>query len=151
MVRDLRGLAREVSAYPTDADPWRPLPGIANPGGTLALHLAGNIRHYVGAVLGGSGYVRDRAAEFSRRDVPRAELVAEIERAVADAERVLPALTSATLAAPFPEAVGGHRFVTSRFLVHLVAHLGYHVGQVDYHRRVVAGGGAVGTLSVAEL
>ena len=72
MVRDLRAVMREVSAYATDEDPWREVPGMANCGGTLALHLAGNIRHYVGAVLGGSGYVRDRDGEFLRRDVPRA-------------------------------------------------------------------------------
>jgi hypothetical protein len=26
-----------------------------------------------------------------------------------------------------------------QFMVHLVAHLGYHLGQVDYHRRIAAG------------
>ncbi len=72
LARDLRALRREIEAYPEERDLWRVQPGITNPGGTLALHLAGNLQYFVGAVLGGTWYVRDRDAEFSRRDVPRA-------------------------------------------------------------------------------
>ncbi len=151
MVRDLRALTREVSAYPTDADPWREVPGLTNCGGTLVLHLAGNTRHFIGAVLGGSGYVRDRDAEFGRRGVPRAALVTEVELAIAEAERVLPALTATQLAAEYPLEVGGRRLRTSLFLAHLVSHLGYHLGQVDYHRRVVGPGGTVGAVAIVEL
>lgn len=152
MVRDLRALAREVAAYPDDESPWRPVPGIANGGGTLARHLAGNIRHFVGAVLGGSGYVRDREAEFGARGLTRAALAAEIAEAIAELERVMPSLSAERMAAEFPVEVGGHRFVTARWLTHLASHLGYHLGQVDYHRRMVApASGTVGTMSVAEL
>src|SRR3954449_6780680 len=79
--RELATLQREVEAYPDESDLWREVPGVANVGGTLALHLAGNLQHYFGARLANSGYVRDRAAEFARRDVPRSELVREIEAA----------------------------------------------------------------------
>jgi uncharacterized damage-inducible protein DinB len=152
MIRDLRDLAREVQAYPDDASLWQPVPGIANTGGTLVLHLAGNIQHFIGAVLGGSAYVRDREAEFGRRGVTRAELVAEIERAVAAAERVMPTLTSATLAAAFPVPMGGRTFTTARWLTHLLSHLAYHLGQVDYHRRMVApASGTAGTMGLAAL
>lgn len=152
MVRDLRALAREVAAYPDDAAPWRPVPGIANPGGTLVRHLAGNVRHFIGAVLGGSAYVRDRDGEFARRDVTRAAMEADVAEAIAEAERVLPTLTPARMAAEFPVEVGGRRVVTARWLTHLASHLAYHLGQVDYHRRMVAPeSGTVGTMDIAVL
>lgn len=149
MVRDLRALAREVSAYPDDASVWQAVPGLANAGGTLVLHLAGNVQHFIGAVLGGSGYVRDRDAEFGSRGVTRAALVAQVEAAIAQVERVLPTLSSERMHAEYPIEVGGHRMTTSRWLSHLVAHLAYHLGQVDYHRRVVApASGTVGTMAM---
>ena len=152
MVRDLRALAREVSAYPSDAHLWQVMPGITNAGGNLALHLAGNLRHFLGAVLGASGWVRDREREFNARDVARAAVVAEIEIAIGEVDRVMPTLTDATLAAPFPVEVLGRRLPTGRFLTHLCSHFAYHLGQIDYHRRIVApASGTAGTMSLAEL
>lgn len=152
ITRELRALAREIQAYPDEASVWRTLPGVANSAGTLALHLAGNIQHYVGAKLGGSTYKRDRPAEFARRDVPRAELLHEIERAIAAAEGTLPRLSERDLAADFPEAVGGRIIRTDEFLLHVATHLGWHLGQVDYHRRMVTGEtGKIGAVAVTEL
>ncbi|HMA41138.1 MAG TPA: DinB family protein [Gemmatimonadales bacterium] len=141
IVRDLKALGREVEAYPDDASLWKTPPGIANSGGTLALHLCGNVQHFFGAVLGGSGYVRDRAAEFNRRDVPRSEIAAQIQAAIAAAELGLAKAGDAVMARDYPEQIAGHTVVTGEWLVHLVAHLGYHLGQVDYHRRLVTGKG----------
>jgi hypothetical protein len=92
LARDQRALRREIEAYADERDLWRVVPGITNCGGTLALHLAGNLQHFVGAVLGGTGYARDRAAEFARRDVPQSELLRGIDEAIATVERILPAL-----------------------------------------------------------
>ena len=150
--RELRALRREVAAYPTDEALWRLPPGLPNAAGTLALHLAGNVQHYVGHCLGGSGYARDRDAEFARRDVPRAELLAEIDRALAVVGDGLARTSPTALAAPFPEVVGGWRVRTDEFLLHLVAHFGYHLGQIDYHRRVVTGDArGIRAIAVAEL
>lgn len=152
IVRDLKGVRREIEAYPDEPDLWRLPPGIANSAGTLALHLAGNVQHFFGAVMGGTGYKRDRDAEFSRRDVARAELVAEVEAAIAVVDRGLAQVSEAALAAEFPERIAGHTVTTGEWLVHLVAHLGYHLGQIDYHRRLVTGQGeTVGTMGLAEL
>ncbi len=152
IVRELRALAREIQAYPDDASVWRTFPGIANSAGTLALHLAGNIQHYVGAKLGGGAYQRDRPAEFARRDVARAELLREIERAIQAAEGTLPRLSDRELAADFPEPVGGRVIRADEFLLHVATHLGWHLGQVDYHRRLVTGeGGKIGAVAVTEL
>jgi uncharacterized damage-inducible protein DinB len=152
LARDLAALRRELEAYPDERDLWATPPGVPNSAGTLALHLAGNLRHYVGAVLGGDGYVRDRDAEFARRDVPRAELAAGIAEAEAAVRRTLAALPDARLAEEFPQPVGERRIVTADYLVHLAAHLAYHLGQVDYHRRLVTGDGrGVGAVSPREL
>src|SRR5262245_21734885 len=91
LIRDLKSLRREIEAYPEERMIWETPPGISNSAGTLTLHLAGNLQHYVGRHLGGSSYVRDRPAEFARRNVARAELLAEIaaaERAVAVVKRI---------------------------------------------------------------
>lgn len=152
MARELRALAREVQAYPDDASVWRTFPGVTNSAGTLTLHLAGNLQYYLGTKLGGGGYVRDRQAEFARRDVPRRELLAEIDRAIAAVEGTLPRVSDQTMAADYPEPVGGKTLRTGEFLLHLATHLGWHLGQLDYHRRMVTGeGGKIGAIAIGEL
>lgn len=152
MLRELGALRRELEAYPDEASIWARPEGVPNAAGTLALHLAGNLRHFIGARLGGSGYLRDRAREFEARDVPLATLLHELGEAEAAVRQVMPTLTHELLAAPFPEVVGGQRMETADFLAHLCSHLGYHLGQVDYHRRVVTGQPAsVGALPLAGL
>src|SRR5919109_1510003 len=39
----------------------------------------------------------------------------------------------------YPEVVGGVRVAAGEYLIHLVSHFAYHLGQLDYHRRVVTG------------
>jgi hypothetical protein len=148
--RDLRTLAREVEAYADERDLWRIAPGLPNSGGTLALHLAGNIQHYLGARLAGTGYVRDRPAEFALRDVPKAELLARIEAARAAVRAAAAAPVS--LAADFPEVISDARIATGDYLVHLCTHFAFHLGQLDYHRRAVTADAAgVGAMRPAEL
>jgi uncharacterized damage-inducible protein DinB len=148
--RDLRTLQREVEAYPAEGDLWAEVGGVPNVGGTLALHLAGNIQYYVGAVLGRNGYVRDRPAEFARRHVPRTELVREIQAAREAVSRALSAAPDTK--ADFPELIAGKHVTTGEYLMHLTTHFAYHLGQLDYHRRVVTGKqDGVGAVQPAEL
>jgi hypothetical protein len=150
--RDLRTAARELEAYRDEHQIWQMVPGIPNSGGTLALHLAGNLQHYIGAQLGHTGYVRDRPAEFARRDVPRAELLAELERARSVVGSVLARFRDEDLPKQFPEIVGGVQVETEEYLVHLLVHLGYHLGQMDIHRRLVTGDASgVGAVRQTEL
>ncbi len=151
--RDLRCFSREVELFPDDATLWRTLPGIANSSGNLALHVAGNLRHFVGAVLGGSGYLRQREQEFTQREGSRAELVALLAETVAEVEVGLRSLTPEALEQAYPVAVGGsHPRSTRLFLLHLAAHLTFHLGQVGYLRRALTGNAAsAGVMSIAEL
>lgn len=150
--RELRALERELAAYESDDQVWALPAGLPNSAGTLALHAAGNLQAFIGAVLGGSGYVRDRDGEFSRRGVSRAELIDELRRADAAVESVLEALPPGRLQEEYPLAVANRRLNTGEFLLHLAAHLAYHLGQVDYHRRVVTGDAkGVGAVSPTEL
>jgi len=152
IVRELRAIRRELEAYPDDATVWRPIPGVPNTGGTLALHVAGNLRHFFGAILARDGYVRDREAEFARRDVPRGELLAGIDAAIESVERTLRALTDDALRAPYPEPIAKRTVSTAVFVTHLASHLAYHLGQMDIHRRAVTGDGrGVDAVSVREL
>jgi len=152
LVRDVNAVRRELEAYPDEASVWALPPGVANSGGTLALHIAGNLQHFFGAVLGGSGYKRDRAAEFAKRDVPRSALIVELGAAIVGVGLGMSQVSEARLAEEFPEAIAGHRIVTGEWLIHLVSHTGYHLGQIDYHRRLVTKSGAtVGAMAVPEL
>lgn len=142
LVRDLAALARELEAYPSDEAVWATPPGAPNSAGTLALHLAGNLHHYFGAALGGSEYRRNREEEFGARDLPRSELLGRIAAAAAAVDEALDGLEPARLGETFPAEFPHGRVVTGRFLLHLATHLAYHLGQVDYHRRLVTGDSA---------
>lgn len=152
LLRELRAVKREIESYPDEASLWRVIPGTPNTAGTLALHVAGNIQHFFGAQLARDGYVRNRDAEFARRDVPRAELLAGIDAAMASVERTFAKLDEATLRKPFPEPVAKRTVATDVFVLHLATHLSYHLGQIDYHRRAVTGDAkGVDAVSVREL
>jgi uncharacterized damage-inducible protein DinB len=139
VLRDLAAVRREVEAYPDDASLWAVPAGVPNSAGTLVLHLAGNLQHYLGHCLGGSDYVRDRPAEFARRDVPRADLLAELSRAEAAVRAGLASPRALRLDEPFAVAFRATTLLTEDALLHLTSHLAYHLGQIDYHRRVVTG------------
>ena len=152
LLRELRALRRELESYPDESMIWALPPGIRNSAGTLALHLAGNLQSYIGASLGTTGYRRDRDAEFSLRNVPLEKILSEIDAAESAIRSTLPDLSDADIASDFPDVVGGLRLQTGEFLLGLVAHLGYHLGQISYHRRVVTGNeNGVGALALAEL
>ncbi|MCA9751483.1 MAG: DinB family protein [Gemmatimonadetes bacterium] len=150
--RDLAAIRREIEAYPSEADLWKSPPGITNPGGTMALHVAGNLRHFFGAVLAKDGFVRDRSAEFAARDVPRADIVARLDAAAAAVTRALDSLPESRLDEPYPVDFDGLSLSVRQFVLHLAVHLAYHLGQIDYHRRLVTGDArTVGAASIPEL
>lgn len=115
------------------------MPGITNTGGTLALHIAGNLRHFLGNTLGGVAYARDRDAEFANRTATRAEIAGLLDETRKAIEATVTTLSPEALAKPFPLQIVGRTVSTADFVMHLASHLSYHLGQLDYHRRVVTG------------
>ena len=137
--RDLNKLKQEIEQYADEADLWKKSGAIPNSAGNLCQHLCGNLRHFIGATLGDSGYVRDRDAEFDREGVSRATLLGEIDATLADVKATLDGLTDEVLASDYPiDVFAKGAFKTDWFLVHLATHLNYHLGQIDYHRRFIA-------------
>lgn len=139
IVRDATTLKDELMAYAEESQIWAVPPGIKNSAGTLVLHLSGNLQHFVGAQFGATGYVRNRDAEFSRRDVSRADLLAECHAALDAVTRGFASLTDRDLSKPFPVELAGATLPTGLALLHMATHLSYHLGQIDYHRRLVTG------------
>lgn len=153
IMRELRALDRELAAYPDDDSIWLRAPGVLNSAGNLTLHIAGNLRHFYGHAMTGSSYVRDRAAEFTATaNQSREELREIVADTVADLEVALDKITDSQLASEFPLPIAGRTVRTSDFLVHLAVHLGYHLGQLDYHRRLLTDSTmAIDAMSVTEL
>ncbi len=145
--RDLERLVQEIRAFPDTAALWRTAPGVTNAAGTLGLHLEGNLREYVGRLLGGIAYVRDRPLEFSARDVPQADLVRRLEAVRDTIPPLIAALSAATLDTQYPEPFNGATLSTGKVLCHLYGHLSYHLGQIDYLRRFTTGDGAIALAS----
>ncbi len=137
MLRDLDTLEREIALYPTTDSIWVVKGEIKNSAGNLTLHLCGNLQHYIGAVLGKTGYVRDRPKEFSLKGISAKDLVLEIIRTKEAIKSTLPKIDPTSLEKEYPEKVFADSMTTQYFLIHLSAHLGYHLGQVNYHRRLV--------------
>jgi uncharacterized damage-inducible protein DinB len=135
--RDLLKLKAELSLYNHEENLWRVDKNISNAAGNLCLHLIGNLNTYIGAVLGQTGYVRNRPEEFSRKHVPRTTLLSELDGLIQMIEAVLPKITEAQLGHEYPDQVFDYTMTTEYFLVHLATHLNYHLGQVNYHRRLL--------------
>ena len=135
--RDLRRLAEEISLYTHEADLWVIRPGIANSAGNLCLHLLGNLNHFVGEILGKTGYVRDRDSEFALKNVPREELLEGIESVIQVVANTLRQMSDADFDQVYPVPKRDQIVQTDFMLIHLLGHLSYHLGQVNYHRRLV--------------
>ncbi|MDR4955058.1 DinB family protein [Chryseobacterium sp. ES2] len=135
--RDLNKLKTEIEAYQNEENLWKTDKNISNSAGNLTLHLVGNINHFIGAQLGNTGYIRHRELEFSLKDVPRAELIEKVQATIAMIDSVLPQLSEEDLKKEYPLIVFESKMTTDYFLIHLVAHLDYHLGQINYHRRLL--------------
>jgi uncharacterized damage-inducible protein DinB len=136
-IRDLNKLKQELELYVNEAVIWKTEKQIANSAGNLCLHLVGNLNTYIGATLGGTGYIRNRDLEFSQKDVSREELIQKVEATIRVIENVLPTVSETTMQQEYPMLVLAEKTSTEYFLVHLAAHLSYHLGQVNYHRRLL--------------
>jgi uncharacterized damage-inducible protein DinB len=136
--RDLKRLKQEVELYSSESKLWSTPEKVTNSAGNLCLHLVGNLNHFIGATLGNSGYVRDREAEFADKNVPRFEILTQIDTTIKTVTATLNSLDEQDLQNKYPlEVLGKKEMSTAFFLIHLAMHLDYHLGQINYHRRLL--------------
>lgn len=121
-------LRRAVQALPED-ELWTRPNEESNSVGNLLLHLTGNIRQWIVAGVGREPFARNRDAEFAARDgASAAELLGELERALADVDRVLAAVTADRLEERC--AIQGRDLTVLDAILHVVEHFAYHLGQI---------------------
>jgi hypothetical protein len=148
--RDLARLSQEVKAFPNDEALWQTLPGVTNAAGNLALHIEGNLREYIGRQLGNLPYARNRELEFSTKGMSRLDLGGRIGELGRSIPEVIEHLSSEQFDAEYPEVVLEIATSTRQLLIHLHGHLNWHLGQIDYLRRVLTGDGAIKLAGLAE-
>jgi uncharacterized damage-inducible protein DinB len=135
--RDLDKLKTEISLYRDEDKIWYIEKNIANSAGNLCLHLIGNLNHFLGSVIGKTGYARNRELEFSQKDIPVTELISKIETTILVVNDALNKLTDEALEQEYPVLVFEKKTSAGYFLIHLTTHLSYHLGQINYHRRLL--------------
>jgi uncharacterized damage-inducible protein DinB len=136
-IRDLKSLRKEIESYKDESKIWHVEKGIANSAGNLCLHLIGNLNHFIGAEFGKTGYIRQRDLEFSLKNIPRIELFKKIDQTILVIENALDVITDEQLQGEYPILVFAEKTSTAYFLTHLTTHLTYHLGQINYHRRLL--------------
>ncbi|WP_431162802.1 DUF1572 family protein [Flagellimonas beolgyonensis] len=135
--RDLEKLKTEIEQYSTEANLWRTDKSITNSAGNLCLHLIGNLKAFIGAGMAKTDYIRDREFEFAGKDVPKSTLLQQIDETMVVVEKGLDTLTDETLSGDFPIQIWGKPTGMEFTVIHLLSHLNYHLGQINYHRRLL--------------
>ncbi|MCL1690801.1 DinB superfamily protein [Elizabethkingia anophelis] len=135
--RDLLKLKTEIESYQSEENIWKISQHISNSAGNLCLHLIGNLNRFIGAITGKTGYIRNRESEFSLKDVPRTQLTEMIDNTILVIENTLNNLDEDDLKKEYPLVVFEDKMSTEFFFTHLTAHLSYHLGQINYHRRLL--------------
>ena len=134
---DLNKLKNEINQYSDEKDIWLVKGDIKNSAGNLCLHLLGNLNHTVGHLIGNTGYQRNRDLEFSGKNVSRKELIERIEETIKVVRTYLPKLKDEDYFKDYPAKVGGRETATGYAMIYFANHFNYHLGQVNYHRRLV--------------
>ena len=135
--RDIQRLRKEIELFNEDSNLWRTVGHVKNPAGNLCLHLVGNLNTYIGKNLGYTNYVRDRDAEFNSRNVSKQELLDKVEETREVVISTMKKLNNEDVDKKYVEDVFGYGMTNGFFLIHLAAHLSYHLGQVNYIRRIL--------------
>ena len=135
--RDLKKLSGEIEIFENPENLWAIPDGISNSAGNLCLHLIGNLNHFIGAVIGNTGYIRDRDAEFGTKDIEKDKLIEMVFETRAVVANSLKEFEPDRLKTTYPIQVFGEDMTYEFFLMHLVSHLSYHLGQINYLRRIL--------------
>lgn len=135
--RDLEKVKSEIEAFNNEENLWKTSGSVKNSAGTLTLHICGNLQHFIGATLGSSGYVRDRDFEFSGNSISKERLLSELNDASEVVSATLANISEDQLKANFPLDIPLGTASTEKVILHLFGHLSWHLGQVNYLRRIL--------------
>jgi hypothetical protein len=135
--RDLNRLKVEIDSYQNESKIWYIDETISNSAGNLYLHLIGNLSTYIGAQIGKSNYIRNRELEFSDKFVPKTILITQIDTIITIINDALDQLSDEDLKHEHPYLVFENKTSVAYLLIHLTTHLTYHLGQINYHRRLL--------------
>ncbi len=135
--RDLNRVINELNQYQSALNIWKIENCISNSAGNLVLHLIGNLNTYIGKEIGKTDYVRNREHEFSQKNVSKDELIDKLNHTIVMIKSSLTILTEEDLKKDYPILVFSEITTTEYLLVHLATHLAYHLGQINYHRRLI--------------
>ncbi len=133
--RELNAVIKELNAFVSEENIWKTVPGISNSAGNLCLHLIGNLNHFIGATLANTGYVRNRDLEFSDKNIARDIVIDELRSTINIINTTLSQLKQEDLNVNFPLLLNNVTYTTDQMLHHLLSHLSYHLGQINYLRR----------------
>jgi uncharacterized damage-inducible protein DinB len=135
--RDLLRLKSEIDLYKDESKIWIVEKNIANSAGNLCLHLIGNLNTYIGAEFGKTNYVRNRELEFSLKNISKKELIDKIDNTILVVDKSLQSITEEELKNENQILVSDKKATLEFLLIHLTTHLTYHLGQINYHRRLL--------------
>ncbi len=138
IIRDLDILKKEANLFKSEGDLWKTAGEISNPAGVLSQHLCGNLKHFIGATLGKTGYQRNRELEFSQTGILREELIRNVEETIDVVKKSFEKLNDEDLKSIYPTPFLGKTLTTGELLLIITSHLSYHLGQVNYLRRCLA-------------
>jgi hypothetical protein len=135
--RDLSKLIEELKAYSDERNLWHVDQGINNSAGNLTLHLIGNVKQFFGLDLAGIAFERDRDSEFVPSMLSREELLQELDELKKLIDQALVPMDPKKLGDQSKHSFLGHSMTVGYFLIHLYGHFNYHLGQINYHRRLL--------------
>lgn len=135
--REIDKLVAELELYQDEQNLWIISGTISNSAGNLTLHLIGNLNHFIGNCIGGSDYVRDRPLEFSSKNIPRQQMIENLKLTKAIVLKTISGLDEKALQEIHPKVMQEKDYTTEMLLTHLLTHLSYHLGQINYHRRLL--------------
>lgn len=133
----LDALSKEITLYKNEENIWKLAGTLSNTPGNLCLHICGNLKHFIGSMIGNTGYVRNRDKEFSDKNVSRNELLDLIEETKKDVSDSLGRLKDEDFHKIYTDKKFGENPTYAFIFSRLISHLSYHLGQINYHRRIL--------------